>query len=505
LTAAAPTEPAAVKCYHTDGTFTNKQITDVVNPTALAYDPTKDQLLVAEGGPDQNVRFYENLTSTPSYAKSFGIKGGIYAGKHPGLLSDPEAGGDARFYGLNGVGLDAQGNIYTSCSSSGTDLRKFTPDGKLLWMLNGLHFVDCASADPDSDGKEVYCPWKHYTMDYSKTTPGSEWKYVSYNWNPFKYGPQQRGSISSAIMRRLGPKRARMMYTSGQGQVGYAGIYRFDGEIAVPAAKFSPSKKGGMDVWIDKNGDGLETPDEVTTCPVGLGSYSVDQKGDIWIAGCNSAMLPQIHHFFFHGLNEFGVPLYGTTPSDYEIIPFPDQKGTIWGNIARVYYDSDRDVLYLIGPVKTRKSDKEDPINYLARYDDWSKGNRKERWMINLPDPYTDSNFMYTPPLPYGLAFAYTAFDVAVDKVFVVEMWGPVHVFDADTGHADIILIPGPEVSGSNAWEDEQMGIQAFKRKNGEYVVFTENSGYGAKDNMFRWKPEAPLHHSPNQQHKAAP
>ncbi len=115
-------------------------------------------------------------------------------------------------------------------------------------------------------------------MDYSKTAPGSEWKYVSYNWDPLKYGPQQRGNVSSALMRRVGPKRSLIMYTSGQGQVGYAGIYRFDGEIAVPAGKISPSKKGGMDVWIDQNGDGLGV--------LGLdGSYQGRQLGVGWGEG----------------------------------------------------------------------------------------------------------------------------------------------------------------------------------------------------------------------------
>jgi hypothetical protein len=50
-----------------------------------------------------------------------------------------------------------------------------------------------------------------------------------------------------------------------------------------------------------------------------------------------------------------------------------------------------------------------------------------------------------------------------------------------------VILNAGPEVSGKMAWEDEQMGVRAFKRKNGEYVIFSENSGFRAKDNLFRW------------------
>jgi hypothetical protein len=33
------------------------------------------------------------------------------------------------------------------------------------------------------------------------------------------------------------------------------------------------------------------------------------------------------------------------------------------------------------------------------------------------------------------------------------------------------------------------MGIRAFKRTNGEYLVFTENSGYGGRSNFYRRKP----------------
>ncbi len=481
----------ALKCYGADGAFTGRQIADVVNPTAVAYDPAADRLLVAENGPDQNIRIYEGLAAAPRCTGTFGVRGGVYSGKTPGRLFDPAAGGWARLYGPSGVGIDAKGNIYVSCSPSGSDLRKFTPDGRLVWMLNGLHMVDCADFDPDSDGVEVYCPYKHYTMDYSQTEPGSEWRYVDYNWNPLKYGPAPRANCSSAVLRRVGPHRALMLYTGGGGLIGYVGIYRFDGQINVPAGRIE-AKNGKIEVWIDANGDGRETPEEVTACPNcgSIQTFAVDQKGDIWLA-CMGA--PTLRRFVFHGLNEHGVPLYGTKAGDYEDIPFPGigKKVNVWGQIIRVAYDSDRDVMYLVGPAQDRKTDKEDPIVYLARYDGWSRGNRTARWRITLPDPSVDPNFMYTPPHPYGLAFQWMGFDVAIDKIFLAELWGPIHVFDAATGAGDAILNAGPEVSGSNAWEDVPMGLRAVKRKSGEYIIFSENSGFGAKNNMFRWTPQA--------------
>ena len=79
--------------------------------------------------------------------------------------------------------------------------------------------------------------------------------------------------------------------------------------------------------------------------------------------------------------------------------------------------------------------------------------------------------------------------DAAGDKIFLAALWSDVHVYDSLTGKRETILSCGPEVSGCSAWEDASMGIRAFKRKNGEYLVFTENSGFGGRSNFYRWKP----------------
>ena len=44
--------------------------------------------------------------------------------------------------------MDAQNNLYVAMSEMGTCLRKFAPDGKLLWELRGDFFVDLVCADP---------------------------------------------------------------------------------------------------------------------------------------------------------------------------------------------------------------------------------------------------------------------------------------------------------------------------------------------------------------------
>jgi hypothetical protein len=193
------------------------------------------------------------------------------------------------------------------------------------------------------------------------------------------------------------------------------------------------------------------------------------------------------------GLTPYGGPRYGTADGEVEDIPFPgngeEKPPRGWGNGCKVDYDVATDVMILIGPDKSREGDKEDPIQYLARYDDWSKGNRKPRWRFRLPNPDTDPNFMYEIGRPWGCTIQFQAMDAAGDKIFLASLWGEVHVYDSATGKRDTILSCGPEVSGHSAWEDASMGIRAFKRKNGEYLVFTENSGYGGRSNFFRWKP----------------
>jgi len=66
--------------------------------------------------------------------------------------------------------------------------------------------------------------------------------------------------------------------------------------------------------------------------------------------------------------------LYRNTAADYEDIPFPGtgQPVNVWGHVVRVSYNSDREAMYLLGPAHTRKRGEGDPVEYLARYVNWS-------------------------------------------------------------------------------------------------------------------------------------
>jgi len=492
---AKPIVKAAVKCYTVDGKFTGREITDVVNPGTLGYDAAKDQLLVGENLPDLNVRFYENLDSKPALARTFGEKGGIYAGKNPGLLHDEAAGGWARFVGINGLGVDTKGNLYVGGGWQGSDLRMFTPEGQLGWKLFSLMFCSTYDVDPASDGAAIYGTYNHIKLDLTKTAPGAEQTYVSYNWDHRRFPEPFRPHNSQAIVRRVGKDNHRVMFTSSQGVLETIHIFRYEGELAIPCGAIRTDNK----LWIDLNGDGEESPDEIIAMggqPLGWASaICVDSRGDVWM-GVATTDGSWMRHFFLKGVTDKGVPIYGGKEGeDFEDFRFPDEgaKTSAWGMRVRLDYNADTDTMVLFFPsvARTGEGDTSAPRYKLARYDNWRKGNREAAWKIDGVTPYDPAHaeyFMYETRLyPYS---CHMGMQWVGDYVFLAHMFGEIHVYDVKTGEMAEILSHGPEVAGNCAWEDAIMGLRAFQRKNGEYLIFTENSGWGGKNHFFRWTPE---------------
>jgi hypothetical protein len=438
------------------------------------------------------VRFYDKLDSKPALARTFGEKGGIYSGKNPGLVNNPASGGFARFAGISGVGVDAKGNLYVGGGFQGSDLRMFTPDGKFGWMLNSLMFCNTYDVDPASDGADIYGTYNHLKLDLSQTGPGKEQKYVGYNWDIGKYGEPVRAGSSQSIVRRLGDDKKLVMFTSGQGQVGDINIYRYDGEIAIPAGG---TRDSGKNLWSDSNGNGKEDADEIVKMESEISwitSLCVDSKGDIWAGNARTDGC-FMRHFTFKGINDKGVPLYsGVKGEGYEDVRFPEEgdKTNAWGMSCRMDYDADRDIMVAFYPAvpRTGEGDTSPAQYFMGRYDNWSKGNRVPKWKVKAFTPWTDPDyFMYEiNPYQYG---GYMGIQVAGDYLFMAYIHGEIHVFDLNTGKLVEMLTMGPEVTGQSAWEDAAMGLRAFKCKNGEYLIFTENSGWGGKCNFFRWKP----------------
>lgn len=90
------------------------------NPTALALN-RNGGLIVADGGLKPRISVY-------------GPRGGrVRAVPVPRLIVP------------TGIGVDASGNLYVASRLGGTNIRKLSPRGAVMWQLTGLAFVDAAS------------------------------------------------------------------------------------------------------------------------------------------------------------------------------------------------------------------------------------------------------------------------------------------------------------------------------------------------------------------------
>ncbi len=469
--------PAKIVHYSQTGKQLPQQITDVVEPTAIAID-RQGRLLVAENGDRQQVLIY-NVKAQPVLAGTFGSKGGIYAGV-PGEVQD------LKLYGLTGVGTDAAGNIYVNSNGfnkSGTDLRKFSPSGKQLWQLLGLLFVDNADVDPKTDGVDVFTKQERYLMDYSKPA-GKQWTYKDYTLNAFKYpqDPRLHTSPDATFVRRIKGQPFLFltdMYSS------FLEIYRFnpakDGKIAIPAGMFVGTHGGGKKsiagnwpphqpekgewIWRDQNGNGAFDKGEYDNSedyPY-IGGWWVDSQGDIW-----KTLRTQdgIRRYPLQGLDPKGNPIYTYSSMQKEKTP------SIFTDLRRIEYFPQTDTMYLSGFTKDHPAVGDDTKvvgSEIARFDNWSKGDRTPRWRIVVPYDTTGKREVAT-----------AAMSVAGDYVFAVTFkTAEVYVYDAKTGTSAKKLKPGPEVAGESGWIDIPHGIRAFRRSNGEYLVFVEEDAKG--------------------------
>ncbi|RCJ33569.1 hypothetical protein A6770_18100 [Nostoc minutum NIES-26] len=475
--------PAKVVRYSQTGKQLPQQIADIVEPTAIAID-NQNRLLLTENGPRQQVLIYA-IKDKPMQVGTFGSKGGIYAGT-PGEV---EA---LKLYGLTGVGADATGNIYVNSNGfnkSGTDLRKFSPSGKQLWQLLGLLFVDNADADPSTDGIDVFTKQERYLMDYSKPA-GKKWTYKGYTLNAFKYpqDPRLHTSPDATFVRRIKGKPFLFltdMYSS------FLQIYRFnpakDGKIAIPAGMFvgthGEDKKSmpgnwppnqpeqGEWIWRDKNGNGGFDKDEYDRSkdyPY-LGGWWVDSKGDVWKTLRTE---DGIRRYPLQGLDTNGNPIYSYSSMQKQKTP------SFFSDLRRIEYFPQTDTMYLSGFTKEHPAIGDDTKvvgSEIARFDNWNKGDRTPRWRIVIPYDTTGKREVAT-----------AAMSVAGDYVFTVTgKTAEVNVYNAKTGVAVQKLKPGPEVAGESGWIDIPHGIRAFRRSNGEHVVFVEEDWKG-KVIMYR-------------------
>jgi hypothetical protein len=443
-------------------------------PTALAL-ANDGSLMVADSltGPRQQVLFYDiSDPKRPRLAKTFGDAGGISSGT-PGEVTP------TKFWGIRGIGMDRDGNIYVAMSEMGTVLRKFTPEGKLVWELYDHFFVDVACADPSTDGRDVWGIQEHYVMDWSRP-PGKEARWVGYSLDRHKYPDDPRGlmfvkqqgehGLTSPQVVYLDGKR--FLFVGGMFASNFIDVFRYDGEIAVPSGlimqwggpiyrtelKWPPHRPEGPFIWRDLDGDGNYSSGEYApnTPRVKPGPFWVDRKGNIWMA----------YGFFrydFQGLDERGNPIYRAD----RITVLDPPKGM--KQVARVWYDVDSDTLVAAEQGRDMRHIAGVFISkgYLA-------GNREA--VSFVPGAGKDAGCMAAAG-----EFVFTGGWGQRARIWVNRM--------SDGGEVGV-LEPGPTVGGVEAtgWIDIMTGITAFRRSDGEYLVFVEED-YRGKAVIYRWRP----------------
>jgi hypothetical protein len=461
--------PVGIRCDGAAVTFP-----ELHQPTALAL-ANDGTLMVADSltGPRQQILFYDvSDVQNPKLVRTFGQYGGIASGK-PGEVKP------AKFWGIRGIGMDRDGNIYVAMSEMGTVLRKFSPEGKLIWQLYGHFFVDVACPDPSTDGRDMWGIQEHYVMDYSKP-PGEEAQWVGYSLDRHRYPDDPRGlmfvkqqgehGLTSPQIVYLQGKR--FMFIGGMFASNFINIFRYDDEIAIPSGlimqwtgglyrtdlKWPPGRPEETFIWRDRNGDGNYQENEYeSNCQrVHPGPFWVDKQGNIWMA----------YNFFrydFQGLDEHGNPVY----SSDNITIMDKPKGL--EKVARVWYDADRDILVAAEEGRDMRHISEVLIckNYLA-------GSRDAVTFV---------------PGAKGEAACVAA---AGDYVFTGG-WkerGRIRVNRISDGAEVGFFDPGPTLGGveNTGWIDVMTGIIAYKRDNSEYLICVEED-YKAKSIIYRWRP----------------
>jgi hypothetical protein len=458
----------------------------------IAADP-KGRVLIADNGPRQQVLIFSKTNGQYALSGTLGERGGIFAG-HAGRP------GPQRFNGLTGVGADGAGNIYVAMNGTGpkpdaigaglgSSLESYASDGRLRWQVQGLLFVDGAWVDPGRPDS-VYTGNKRFELDLSKP-PGQEWRYAGFLSNRFKYPDDPVFHVDQwpglPIARKLNGRT--FLYLTDM-YADHLKIYRFDaqrdGETAIPSGFIAgrarpvdriPNRPPGGDwIWRDANGNGKFDDGEFSlnttgTKLAGGWGWWVDTKGDIW----RTSDVRGIHRFRFGGLDKVGNPIYAY--SDMTTYPVPKP----FTQLRRAIYEPDTDTLYVTGYTADAAPTQgfwKEIGRVLVRYDKWSTGTPVQRYAIKLP--------WDTAAKPVQTLISAT---VEGKYIFAVEPVGTVHVYDKDAGTELGVIKPGPEVGNASGWVDVPNGISAYKRENGEYLVFVEEDARG-KVLMYRWKPQ---------------
>jgi len=260
--------------------------------------------------------FYDiSKPERPRLVRAFGERGGIRSGV-PGEVKP------LKFFALRGAGTDAKGNIYVAMGGDGTVkrmiLRKFKPDGKLVWELMCLAFVDCYDIREVTPGKfELYGANEIIGFDPTKQ-PGKGWLLKAITRDHIRYpdDPRHKEPWGGVFIRVLQGRRVLFM---------------------------TPQMGGGFHIFVFEPAPSqiARYVCEVTLPNVEVWARNVDSEGDIWLSDGR-----KIFRYRFKGFDGKGNPVYDLKNPDTWQAPKP------FTEIMRLKYIPETDTLYIGGYTK---------------------------------------------------------------------------------------------------------------------------------------------------------
>ncbi|MBE0654397.1 MAG: Ig-like domain-containing protein, partial [Bacteroidales bacterium] len=478
-----------IKC--SDG----REIRSIADPSAIGINKKTGELLVADNTSAQNIKIFDIAGGKePVVTGSFGVNGGIYSGPEPGAKNDP-----LKFNGITGVGTDAEGNIYVACDGfpgsesegGGADLRAFNPDGSLRWRMVGLMFVRAANIDPLGGGRDIYCPFTHYRVDYSKEPDHNmtDWTDVALTIDPFSYPDDPRlVGATNTVLAIVNVNGNKYMYSTDMYNEPLY-VHRFDGHIAVPVAvitmgygwngdefrKFYWKHNRGRPttprwIWVDQNGDGAAQESEFELFEFGgpaernsVQSFDVDQHGNMIFANkLGYWIIPT------NGFDDFGTPQY----SAENIIKIEREEIAEPISLTMKYIEKE-DIL-----VEGGGSGWE--VLNAHVYENWSDpAERKKRFTIIPPkarvfNVTADHEYVY---LTYGITDGPNT-----------GIGGEILVYRLSDGAYVGYISPGPEVANYSGWIDMRQPTYVYATPGGKRIICVEEDGVG-KVLVYEWCP----------------
>ncbi|MCB9495554.1 MAG: hypothetical protein H6686_01525 [Fibrobacteria bacterium] len=494
-----------------DGT----RVESILDPTAIAFD-LSGRLLVADNGPDQNVKIFRRNGVGWILERTFGETGGVFGGPRPG------AAGPRRFWGIRGLGVDSAGTIYVGNTGipmqtmGGTDIRAFSSlDSSLIWQVQGLAFVNSADFDPDSAGNTLYTNSKRFSMDWTQPA-GKSWKLAAITLDPLRFPDDIRlqAPLETAWVRKIGGAKFLFLTTM---RSDFVAVFRFlEGQdIVAPCAVFTAgSRQAGpwMDTlrpvldssaplsrrwaWIDANGDGSVQKEEFQLFDLAypyVKGVDIDASGSIRMGGRGISLLRCT------GVDAHGVPTWAF-PVVRETVPFTEGAG----DALRLQYQEKTDRMLLSGAT-SRYPD------FLYVVEGWSTDHRTWRrialphldsgsaviprldintYAMVLPTGFTaDDRFVYVPFIDRGPDARCIDVQGSVGpKGATMKCRGEISVLDLRTGDKVGYFAPDSGVGWFAGAFDMNQPLNVAVLADGRRILSAEEDGTG-KILLYNWCP----------------